>query len=165
MTIGKDVSMLFTDVVNCIQTANVELKKLVYLYIINYAKSNPDLALLAVNTFCKDAHDANPLIRALAVRTMGESRRQSSSQRVCPPGPFSFSAFRCTSGRLRLLSDGASGCIRVDRITEYLCDPLSRALRDDDPYVRKTAAVCVAKLYDIRYDVGASIAHLPPSPH
>lgn len=71
MTIGKDVSMLFTDVVNCIQTANVELKKLVYLYIINYAKSNPDLALLAVNTFCKDAHDANPLIRALAVRTMG----------------------------------------------------------------------------------------------
>ena len=29
MTIGKDVSMLFTDVVNCIQTANVELKKLV----------------------------------------------------------------------------------------------------------------------------------------
>ncbi|GAB5034331.1 beta-adaptin-like protein c [Nannochloropsis oceanica] len=111
MTIGKDVSMLFTDVVNCIQTANVELKKLVYLYIINYAKSNPDLALLAVNTFCKDANDANPLIRALAVRTMG--------------------------------------CIRVDRIVEYLCEPLARALRDDDPYVRKTAAICVAKLYDI----------------
>ena len=41
------------------------------------------------------------------------------------------------------------GCIRVDRITEYLCEPLGRALRDDDPYVRKTAAVCVAKLYDI----------------
>eukprot|EP00957_Ditylum_brightwellii_P020792 1567875-Ditylum_brightwellii.AAC.1 len=41
------------------------------------------------------------------------------------------------------------GCIRVDRITEYLCEPLSRALRDEDPYVRKTAAVCVAKLYDI----------------
>lgn len=79
MTIGKDVSMLFTDVVNCIQTANVELKKLVYLYIINYAKSHPDLALLAVNTFCKDANDANPLIRALAVRTMGESVSQSRS--------------------------------------------------------------------------------------
>jgi vesicle coat complex subunit len=27
--------------------------------------------LLAVNTFVKDANDANPLIRALAVRTMG----------------------------------------------------------------------------------------------
>ena len=53
MTVGKDVSMLFTDVVNCIQTQNIELKKLVYLYLINYAKSQPDLALLAVNTFVK----------------------------------------------------------------------------------------------------------------
>lgn len=115
MTVGKDVSMLFTDVLNCVQTGNIELKKLVYLYLINYAKSQPELTLLAVNTFVKDANDANPLIRALAVRTMG--------------------------------------CIRVDRITEYLCEPLSRALRDDDPYVRKTAAVCVAKLYDIAPDL------------
>ncbi|KAL7572740.1 hypothetical protein ACA910_009008 [Epithemia clementina (nom. ined.)] len=115
MTVGKDVSMLFTDVLNCVQTGNIELKKLVYLYLINYAKTQPELTLLAVNTFVKDASDPNPLIRALAVRTMG--------------------------------------CIRVDRITEYCCEPLSRAIRDDDPYVRKTAAVCVAKLYDIAPDL------------
>ena len=41
------------------------------------------------------------------------------------------------------------GCIRVDKITEYLCEPLRKCLRDEDPYVRKTAAVCVAKLHDI----------------
>lgn len=41
------------------------------------------------------------------------------------------------------------GCIRVDKITAYLCDPLRKCLKDEDPYVRKTAAVCVAKLYDI----------------
>jgi AP-1 complex subunit beta-1 len=41
------------------------------------------------------------------------------------------------------------GCIRVDKITEYLCEPLAKCLKDEDPYVRKTAAVCVAKLYDI----------------
>jgi len=111
MTVGKDVSMLFTDVLNCIQTGNIELKKLVYLYLINYAKSQPDLAILAVNTFVKDTQDPNPLIRALAVRTMG--------------------------------------CIRVDKIVEYLCEPLRKCLKDEDPYVRKTAAVCVAKLYDI----------------
>lgn len=38
-------------------TDNLELKKLVYLYLINYAKTQPDLALLAVNTFVKDAND------------------------------------------------------------------------------------------------------------
>ncbi|KAG8379706.1 hypothetical protein BUALT_Bualt07G0116900 [Buddleja alternifolia] len=115
MTVGKDVSSLFMDVVNCMQTENLELKKLVYLYLINYAKSQPDLAILAVNTFVKDSQDPNPLIRALAVRTMG--------------------------------------CIRVDKITEYLCDPLQRCLKDDDPYVRKTAAICVAKLYDINAEL------------
>ena len=111
MTVGKDVSALFPDVVNCMQTDNLELKKLVYLYLMNYAKSQPDMAIMAVNTFVRDCEDPNPLIRALAVRTMG--------------------------------------CIRVDKITEYLCEPLRKCLRDEDPYVRKTAAVCVAKLHDI----------------
>lgn len=39
---GKDVSSLFTDVVKNMHTDNIELKKLVYLYIINYARSQPD---------------------------------------------------------------------------------------------------------------------------
>ena len=112
MTIGKDVSSLFPHVIKSMETASLDLKKLVYLYIINYAKSQPELAILAVNSFRKDSRNpTNPLIRALAVRTMG--------------------------------------CIRVERITEYLCEPLKDALLDEDPYVRKTAAICVAKLYDI----------------
>lgn len=115
MTVGKDVSDLFTDVINQMQDDNLELKKLVYLYIMNYAKSQPEQAIMAVNSFVKDCDDPNPLIRALAVRTMG--------------------------------------CIRVNRITEYLCEPLRKTLQDDDPYVRKTAAVCVAKLYDIDPDL------------
>ena len=31
-----------------------ELKKLVYLYLMNYAKSQPDMAIMAVNTFVKE---------------------------------------------------------------------------------------------------------------
>jgi vesicle coat complex subunit len=37
----------------------------------------------------------------------------------------------------------------VDKITEYLCEPLRKCMKDEDPYVRKTAAICVAKLHDI----------------
>ena len=48
-----DFSALFPDVVNCMQTDNLELKKLVYLYLMNYAKSQPDMAIMAVNTFVK----------------------------------------------------------------------------------------------------------------
>lgn len=62
MTVGKDVSPLFTDVVKCMNTQNLELKKLVYLYIMNYAKSNPDLAILAVNTFVQARRISFPFI-------------------------------------------------------------------------------------------------------
>lgn len=53
MTIGKDVSPLFADVVKNMQTDDIEMKKLVYLYLINYAKTQPELVILAVNTFVK----------------------------------------------------------------------------------------------------------------
>ena len=63
MTLGKgfqnlnliysDVSSLFPDVVKNMQTEDLELKKLIYLYLINYAKTQPELVILAVNTFVK----------------------------------------------------------------------------------------------------------------
>lgn len=51
--IPSSPSSLFPDVVNCMQTDNLELKKLVYLYLMNYAKSQPDMAIMAVNSFVK----------------------------------------------------------------------------------------------------------------
>ena len=53
MTVGKDVSGLFPDVLKNMQTEDIELKKLVYLYLMNYAKTQPELVILAVNTFVK----------------------------------------------------------------------------------------------------------------
>ena len=53
MTIEKDVSKIFIDIVNCMQQGDIEMKKLVYLYLINYADEKPDLALLAVQSFIR----------------------------------------------------------------------------------------------------------------
>ncbi|KAL7790277.1 adaptin N terminal region domain-containing protein [Trichoderma ceciliae] len=111
MTLGKDVSALFPDVLKNIATSDLDQKKLVYLYLMNYAKTHPDLCILAVNTFVQDSEDPNPLVRALAIRTMG--------------------------------------CIRVDKMVDYMEEPLRKTLRDESPYVRKTAAICVAKLFDL----------------
>ena len=55
------------------------------------------------------------------------------------------------------------GCIRVDKIVEYLCEPLRKCLKDEDPYVRKTAAVCVAKLYDINGELVRASLHTTDS--
>ena len=43
MTVGEDVLAFFPDVINCMQTDKLELKKLV-LYMMNYAKSKLDMA-------------------------------------------------------------------------------------------------------------------------
>ncbi|KAJ2597055.1 beta-adaptin [Coemansia sp. RSA 1722] len=115
MTVGKDVSGLFTDVLKNMHTDDLEIKKLIYLYLINYAKTQPDLVILAINTFVKDAEDTNPLIRALAIRTMG--------------------------------------CLHVQEVLDYLCDPLRKCLKDPSPYVRKTAVMCVAKVFDLNASV------------
>jgi vesicle coat complex subunit len=84
MTLGKDVSRLLPHVVNCMRTNDLELKKLIYLYIINYAKVKPGESILAVNSFLLDANDVeSPIIRALAIRTMGCIRVEEIVSYLC----------------------------------------------------------------------------------
>ncbi|KAJ3328139.1 AP-1 complex subunit beta-1 [Blyttiomyces sp. JEL0837] len=109
MTMGNDMSPLFSDVVACMQIPVLEIKKMVYLYLVNYAKNKPDLAKVAINGFVKDLSDPNPLIRALSLRTMGY--------------------------------------LPVDKVMESLADHMKRCLDDRDPYVAKTAAIAVSKLF------------------
>lgn len=40
--------------------------------------------------------------------------------------------------------------LRAEKILNYLASPLSRCLKDENPYVRKTAALCVAKVFDLK---------------
>lgn len=74
---GEDVSMFFADVVKNVIVASVEVKKLVYMYLVHYADANSqcrELALLSINSFQKDLADPNQLIRALALRVMTSIR-------------------------------------------------------------------------------------------
>ncbi|CAE6414018.1 unnamed protein product [Rhizoctonia solani] len=109
ITMGNDMSALFPDVVQCMSIQVLEIKKMVYLYLVSYGRGKPDQINFAVQHFLQDCADRNPLIRALAIRTMSY--------------------------------------IPLPIVTTNLVDPLRHCLKDQDPYVRKTAAICVAKLY------------------
>jgi AP-3 complex subunit beta len=65
------VSEYFAQVVKNVASQNLEIRKLVYIYLLRYAEQEPDLALLSINTFQKDLTDSNPLIRAMALRVLG----------------------------------------------------------------------------------------------
>ncbi|KAH9855187.1 armadillo-type protein [Lenzites betulinus] len=67
---GRNVSEFFAQVVKNVASHNLEIRKLVYIYLLRYAEQEPDLALLPINTFQKDLSDPNPLIRAMALRVL-----------------------------------------------------------------------------------------------
>lgn len=48
---GRDASVLFPAVVKNVVSKNIEVKKLVYVYLERYAEEQQDLALLSIATF------------------------------------------------------------------------------------------------------------------
>lgn len=125
---SQDMSPLYPDVLACLSIQVLEIKKMVYLFLVNYSRVKPEMVkhalpgLLSVSrassgspthrlnrSLLQDANDSNALIRALALRTMSY--------------------------------------IPVPEVLQALVEPLRHCLKDRDPYVRKTAAICVAKMY------------------
>ncbi|KAL2622194.1 hypothetical protein R1flu_002399 [Riccia fluitans] len=74
MSQGRDVSNFFPQVVKNVSSPSLEVKKLVYIYLVHYAEKRPDEALLAINSFQKDLSDINPLVRAWSLRAMSGIR-------------------------------------------------------------------------------------------
>ncbi|KAL1976904.1 hypothetical protein VTN31DRAFT_3186 [Thermomyces dupontii] len=107
---NNDMVALFPDVIACMSIPSLEIKKMCFLFLVNYARAKPEVALKALPILVEDMDDHNPLVRALALRTISY--------------------------------------IHVREFVEATVQPLKRLMVDIDPYVRKTAAFCVAKLYD-----------------
>uniref|UniRef100_A0A2C9JVD6 AP-3 complex subunit beta n=1 Tax=Biomphalaria glabrata TaxID=6526 RepID=A0A2C9JVD6_BIOGL len=108
---GKDASDLFPPVVKNVVSKNLEVKKLVYVYLTRYAEEQQDLALLSISTFQRALKDPNQLIRASALRVLSS--------------------------------------IRVPVIAPIMMLAIKEAVMDMSPYVRKTAAHAIPKLYSI----------------
>ncbi|KOS23147.1 AP-3 complex subunit beta-2 [Escovopsis weberi] len=72
----------FSSVVKNVASPNLEIKKLVYIYLIHHAEQEPDLALLSINTIQKSLSDNSPQVRALALKTMSGIRVPVISQIV-----------------------------------------------------------------------------------
>ncbi|XP_047485824.1 AP-3 complex subunit beta-2-like isoform X3 [Penaeus chinensis] len=108
---GRDASDLFPAVVKNVVSANLEVKKLVYVYLVRYAEEQQDLALLSISTFQRALKDPNQLIRACALRVLSS--------------------------------------IRVPVIVPIMMLAIKDAVSDMSPYVRKTAAHAIPKLYNL----------------
>ncbi|KAK0140886.1 AP-3 complex subunit beta-1 [Merluccius polli] len=111
---GKNASELFPAVVKNVANKNIELKKLVYVYLVRYAEEQQDLALLSISTFQRALKDPNQLIRASALRVLSS--------------------------------------IRVPIIVPIMMLAIKESASDMSPYVRKTSAHAIQKLYSLDPD-------------
>jgi len=108
---GRDCADLFPAVVKNVVSKNIEIKKLVYVYLTRYAEEQQDLALLSISTFQRALKDPNQLIRASALRVLSS--------------------------------------IRVPVIVPIMMLAIRDSAVDMSPFVRKTAAHAIPKLYSI----------------
>uniref|UniRef100_G3PT80 AP-3 complex subunit beta n=1 Tax=Gasterosteus aculeatus aculeatus TaxID=481459 RepID=G3PT80_GASAC len=111
---GKNASELFPAVVKNVASKNIELKKLVYVYLVRYAEEQQDLALLSISTFQRALKEPNQFIRASALRVLSS--------------------------------------IRVPIIVPIMMLAIKEAAADMSPYVRKTSAHAIQKLYSLDPD-------------
>ncbi|KAE8351771.1 adaptin N terminal region-domain-containing protein [Aspergillus coremiiformis] len=107
---NNDMVALFPDVIDCMNLPSLEIKKMCFLFLVNYSRMKPEIALKALPILVNDMEDTNPLVRALALRTISY--------------------------------------VHVREFVEATVAPIKRLMGDLDPYVRKTSAFCVAKLYE-----------------
>ncbi|KAK0235639.1 adaptin N terminal region-domain-containing protein [Armillaria nabsnona] len=70
MSKGRDVFEYFAQVVKHVASQNLEIRQMVYIYLLKYAEQEPDLTLVFINLFQKDLTDSNPLICAMALRVV-----------------------------------------------------------------------------------------------
>uniref|UniRef100_A0A7S1MZG7 AP complex subunit beta n=1 Tax=Phaeocystis cordata TaxID=118079 RepID=A0A7S1MZG7_9EUKA len=120
---APNVSVLLPDVMQCLESPDVEQKKAVYLFLSALAATNADATTIAFNRMVRDTSNPNPLIRALALRTL-------------------------------------TG-VKVESMAEGMAEPIRAGLHDNDPFVRKTAALSVAKVFDLSPEVVESGGLLP----
>ena len=152
MSRGTDCSEFFADVVKNVASPTLEIKKLVYIYLLRYAESEPDLALLSINTIQKALSDQNQVVRAMAIRVMSGIRVPVISQIVAlaiKKGVTDMSAYVRKCAALAIPK-----CYKLDPTTmPQLLGYLSALLGDKSHYVMGAAVMAFLEICPDRYDL------------
>ena len=149
---SKPCLPFFSSVVKNVASPNIEIKKLVYIYLLHYAESEPDLALLSINTIQKSLTDQNPQVRALALRVMSGIRVPVISQIVSlaiKRGCGDMSPYVRKAAALAIPK-----CYRLDPNTlPQLLDYISTLLGDKQYFVIGSAVTAFLEVCPNRMDL------------
>ena len=119
MTLGIDVSRLFTEMIMAVATKDLVIKKMVYHYLCTYAHEKPDMAIMCINTLQRDCSNEDPMVRGLALRSLCSLRLPSIIEYISTPLK---DALKDHNSYVR--KTGVMGILKL-----YHLDPQARATR------------------------------------
>jgi len=152
MTLGIDVSRLFTEMMLAIETRDLVIKKMVYLFLCNYAETHPDLAQMCTNTLVKDSGNEDPMVRGLALRALCSLRLPQMIEYTSEPLRRSLQ-----DGHAYVRKTGVMGILKMYHLNKEEFDKaafndiLYEMLRDPDSSV---VTNCILVLNEIMADSG-----------
>lgn len=149
---SKPCLPFFSSIAKNVASPNLEIKKLVYIYILRYAEAEPDLSLLSINYIQKSLTDQNPQIRTLALKVMSGIRVPAISQIVIlaiKRGCGDMSPYVRKAAALAIPK-----CYRLDPNTlSQLFDYLSILLGDKQYFVAGSAVAAFLDICPQRIDL------------
>ena len=84
MTLGLDASSIFSEMCRASYTNDEIQKKMIYFYLTTYAEENPELSIMAINTFKKDCNHTSPKIKGMALRNLCNFKTVDYADNVLP---------------------------------------------------------------------------------
>lgn len=141
---GRDVSDFYPHVVKLVGATSLEVRKMVYMYLVQYADHDAttrELSLLSINSFQRGLADHEQLIRALALRVLSSIRindilqiqilgvqkcatDQSPYVRKCAANALAKLSPRCDPGQRELLLEIMTNLLNTDTSTMVLSSAL-----------------------------------------
>ena len=132
------------------------MKKMIYFYLTTYAEDNPDLTIMAINTFQKDCKHSSSKIRGLALRNLCSFKSADYVNNVLPIIRELLTDFEpyvkktAIMGLLKVFYYDPATIFRT--FNKYLDDEkiistLSSLIRDHDPLVSCNAVMALDEIF------------------
>jgi AP-3 complex subunit beta len=150
MSKGEDVSSFFPLVVQEITSENEALRHLSYIYLVHYAESDPDSALMSINTFQRSLSDSDPIVRALALKILSSIRNREIIEIVID------AVTKCAlDGSPYVRKAAALAIVKINETCDEYTDellPIIKRLLNDQSVIAISGALyalqCIAPDYD-----------------
>lgn len=148
MTIGKDMSGLFNEVAALTSSTHMVLKRLVYLYLMQNSRVQPEKAVLQAGSFVKDTLHNSPLIRGAALRTMTSLQLNIMADFAVAPIRRCLEDSSAYVRRIAVLAVLKQYHVASSTFFEYsLIDKVKEVLHDDNAAVAGAAVQVLLELH------------------